>query len=353
VAAVKRKQTPEESLGFEVLAHEYFLLLGRRRSGRRFRTRDPELVLTYARLFQAMTDAERLHQRKSLRPPALKQLTELLRAGSDVDGEAATIDLAAEMADSIEQILVRTGDPDFLFAGLGLERQADRLTDRSGQPAAMVRWSDLFSIEDLDRLIQNRAKLYPGARGGDDWSREASAKLETLLLARSRAYRLQRARTRLRNRYLVGLAPVILLLTAGLAYGIQATNPGLTWKVTMLAAFAGALGATISGVYKLRDHIRRIGQLRAFWASTIVQPLVGASAGLVVLLALESSLFQTDAAGASTSPATKGLLAFAAGFSEPFFLGVVGRLADLGERSARTEGKRADTEPPPAAPFAS
>lgn len=99
---------------------------------------------------------------------------------------------------------------------------------------------------------------------------------------------------------------------------------------TILASFAGALGGSVSGAYRLRDQIEGLNEMRAFKPALWVQPLVGAAAGLILLLVLESGLLGEDA----SSWERTGLLAFAAGFSEPFFLGVVNRVTSAGPERA-------------------
>jgi len=65
------------------------------------------------------------------------------------------------------------------------------------------------------------------------------------------------------------------------------------------------------------------------------KPLIGAAAGLVLLLVLESGLLGNDASTWERA----GLFAFAAGFSEPFFLGVVNRVTTAEPESGRGTGR--------------
>jgi hypothetical protein len=115
------------------------------------------------------------------------------------------------------------------------------------------------------------------------------------------------------------------------ASAAMTTVQGDLWKPIVLAADAGALGATLSGVFRVRDQLRRLDELRAFHPAMYVQPLIGACAGLIVLLVLESNAVSFNAVDAK-SAAARGLLAFAAGFSEPFFLGIVERVAMITDR---------------------
>jgi len=58
-------------------------------------------------------------------------------------------------------------------------------------------------------------------------------------------------------------------------------------------------------------------------------------AGLVLLLVLDSRLINVSWGGPDW--ANRGAIAFVAGFSEPFFLGIVGRVAAIGEVPAASQ----------------
>ena len=124
---------------------------------------------------------------------------------------------------------------------------------------------------------------------------------------------------------------MLAALVGGLAYAAGRLVPG-QGETLAVVALSGALGGTLSGVYKLRDGVSRISQLRAFLPAMVDQPLVGAAAGLVLYLVLEAGL---RGGGGEVEWASRAVLGFAAGFSEPFFLGVVGSVADLGEPRSR------------------
>jgi hypothetical protein len=126
----------------------------------------------------------------------------------------------------------------------------------------------------------------------------------------------------MKARHLWLLSPVLLVLI-----GAFATSIGLAggdWRVILLAALAGGVGAGLSGAFKLRDQVRNINDLRALRPALVVQPLLGAAAGLFLLLVLESGLLSVKLGWAG-----QGAVAFVAGFSEPFFLGIVNRVAEI------------------------
>jgi len=84
---------------------------------------------------------------------------------------------------------------------------------------------------------------------------------------------------------------------------------------------AGALGATLSGVIKLRDTNLRIRELRHFGAILVAQFLLGATAALVLYLIVSSKLIQLALLSEGIQDWRQAaVLGFLAGFSEPFFL---------------------------------
>jgi hypothetical protein len=90
-------------------------------------------------------------------------------------------------------------------------------------------------------------------------------------------------------------------------------------------------------VFKVRDQLTRLDELRSFGPAMRVQPLIGACAGLIMLLVLQSNAIAVTTKG-SEPWRMQGLLAFAAGFSEPFFLGIVQRVAHVPDEPQKTSG---------------
>jgi hypothetical protein len=111
----------------------------------------------------------------------------------------------------------------------------------------------------------------------------------------------------------------------------QLRDQGELLETILLTACAGAVGSTLSGVFKVRDQLVRLDELRGFWPAMRVQPIVGACAGLIVFLILDSKAIEPGAGG-SVTWSGRGVLAFAAGWSKPFFLGIVQRVAVVSDR---------------------
>jgi hypothetical protein len=204
---------------------------------------------------------------------------------------------------------------------LQLELRRDTL-----EKGAARSWSGIMDPALLDKLI-GEFKTDIGA----ETCSEAIATLRLLFAQRQRLTRIQLARQRVKAAYMLWMTCLLFALSVGFAAGlVLAPLPGDTgWAGTLiLVAFAGALGSALSSVLRLRDQIARLGDLRAFWPIAFAQPFVGAATGLVVYLILQTGIVHLGDVDTKTIGASaQGLVAFLAGFSEPFFLGTVQRLS--------------------------
>jgi hypothetical protein len=162
---------------------------------------------------------------------------------------------------------------------------------------------------------------------------EAVRSLRKLYELRAEAGLDRRARAARKCRYLTALIPFLLVLLAAMSATIYAVGESGIWKNIGLAASAGALGATLSGIFRMRDRLTELDDLRSFWPAMRIQPLIGATAGVFTLLILESGAVKLGNAEGS-SWAANGLFTFIAGFSEPFFLGLIQRIAVVPDKDA-------------------
>jgi hypothetical protein len=286
---------------------------------------DAEHRKLFARLLSSLGDLRRLeHDNRCLDDGTKARLALLLSAPRALGSTDSTI----ELVDEVRKALVPIGDERYLRPLLVDERSRDlrrksRQKSGSSPGSTLIGWSDVYPDVSLSALLTGPFDI---------------EKVRTLLLSfyecRRERYRLHRARVRMKADYLLLLAPILFGLIAGLAIAIAVLHSGGGGTArTVLAALAGALGGSVSGAYRLRDQIEDLNQVRAFKPALWVQPLIGAAAGLILLLVLESGLLGQDA---STWERT-GLLAFAAGFSEPFFLGVVNRVTSAGADPRSTQ----------------
>jgi hypothetical protein len=88
------------------------------------------------------------------------------------------------------------------------------------------------------------------------------------------------------------------------------------------AAAAGAAGAGLGGLIRLRDQVNLAAQVRQFRPFFVGQVVIGATAGLVTFLVDRSGIITIN--GQDTGVAA---LAFAVGFSEAAFIGLLTRIA--------------------------
>jgi hypothetical protein len=245
------------------------------------------------------------------------------------------IDSAWELYSELKGMLPFLGSGDYV-ASL-LDHEAERMKDGSRWHS----WTGHFSAEELARLRENYERPEPDPR----LHAQAAAKLSFLYARRAEAGRERRAKAAQKCRYLNVLAPVLLALQAGLVLAIDtvADESGI-WKQIVVAGTAGALGATLAGTMTIRDGLRELDDLRSFWPAMRVQPLVGATAGLIVLLVIETGTL--DVGGESGSWAGRALVAFVAGFSEPFFLGLVQRVAVIADKGSAETAEATSSESP-------
>jgi hypothetical protein len=241
----------------------------------------------------------------------------------DVPVYSLTIDSAWELYGELKAMLPLLANADYVAAQLDYEAQ--RAKDNSRWHG----WNQHFGKDDLAEMRGNYRKRQPN----ETLHKQAAEKLSFLYAKRTEAGRDRRARAGQKCRYLNALAPALLALQAALVLAIAYLAASDVWKAVAIAGTAGALGATLSGTMRIRDDLRDLDDLRSFWPAMRVQPLVGATAGLVVLLLMESGALDIGRDD-SGHWAGRALLAFVAGFSEPFFLGLVQRVAVVPDKSA-------------------
>jgi hypothetical protein len=288
---------------------------------------DAEHRKLYGRLLASLGDLRRLEaESQPLDDRTRSRLVLLLSAPRALGSTDSTL----ELVDEVRKALVPIGDERYLRPLLVDEqnrelRRAQRTKAGSRRSSTLVGWLEVYPDEPVAALLVEPFDI---------------ERARKLLLAfyecRRERYRLHRARVRMKADYLLLLAPILLALIVGVAAVVAVLHSGGGGTArTILAVLAGALGGTVSGAYRLRDQIENLNEVRAFKPALWVQPLIGAAAGLVLLLVLESGLLGNDAATWERA----GLLAFAAGFSEPFFLGVVNRVTTAEPESGRGTGR--------------
>jgi hypothetical protein len=239
-----------------------------------------------------------------------------------------TVDDGWELFGRIKRLNLRLGQCDRTYVQGLLEHENVYVHD----PTHWHTWDEHYPEAELSELLS----AYRCSRVTRSQRERALDRLNFLYLKRAEAGRDRRAKAALKDLYLRHLALVLLPFLLGLwaIACVSSTETQSVWRSFATAACAGALGSTLSGVLRLRDQLVKLDELRAFKPAMLVQPLVGASAGALAFLVLASNAVSIGSldAKAWSSP---GLLGFLAGFSEPFFLGLVDRVAGLPEAGAQ------------------
>jgi hypothetical protein len=264
--------------------------------------RDPEVRKNIAIIAADIADAIDLHRRVSLGEAALERLAELVT----IPTEVLSLDNLLDTRRSVEEVLLERADLQLL--------QQRTAAEYAEEAATMPTWRQLYGSEPPE-LLNDRA-----GEPGKDIQAFTRARLQRLVEVRFSLYRPYRARRELRTIYLWYLAPVVAL--AGLLFGIAVAFQAAVGAV-LLAAAAGAAGASLSGILRFRDEIKLGAQVREFVPFYFVQFVVGAIFGLLVVLVSATGWLNLDASAAQI-----GAVSFAAGFSEPFAVGIVAKLAE-------------------------
>jgi hypothetical protein len=250
-------------------------------------------------------------------PLRTAEVRERLRDLLTRDVRKLSIDSAWELANQLKRELLLLGDVSYVWTQLEYEAQRDK------KPNKWHGWSEHLPKKKLNALLVARTK------GPIDRTTqlEAVRSLRMLYELRAEAGLERRARAAQKCHYLAMLIPILLVLQVALGAAIFEVGRSDMWKQIALAGSAGALGAALSGIFRVRDRLVELDDLRSFWPAMRIQPLIGATAGLVTLLVLESGAVKLGAGAAERTPwAAVALFTFVAGFSEPFFLGLVRRV---------------------------
>jgi hypothetical protein len=248
-------------------------------------------------------------------------------------------DAAWDAAEELKIALLYVAPDDHLSSLLEVE---------SARPAQQSdHWAALYSEDELKGL---RGQCEMAQKSGQaippPWREIVIDRLATLYQQRMDSWRHDRANSQLRTNYFFGVTAVLgamLVFTSVLT--IWQGNAALL----LTAMASGALGSVLSGIYKLRDEMMSIRQLRSFWPVLTALPFVGATAATLLFAVLTSGLIKV----ANLDPEAftwqhHAVFGFLAGFSEPFFLGVVKRAAGLAEEEKKAPAKASLTQTAPA-----
>jgi hypothetical protein len=319
--------------------------------------KDPERMKAYSRLSARLSELEVLLPSVTSDQDVAAVQSVLGRVQRKLGRE-----LVWDVAEQLSLTLVRISPPARLSSLLEAERtQVREHGAKKGDVlayGAALDWSRKFPVEELDRLCADFKNGNPSKE-----TREVSiARLVHLYEARIDAWRHQRAHTELRSNYLQAVALSLFGLLSALIVLVNlvlhfASENTLVWML-LTTAMTGALGSVLTGVFKLRDEMMSMRQLRSFSPVLVALPVVGATAGTVLFVVLHAGLLSIGGMRAEElNWAHHALFGFLAGFSETFFFGIVRRLA--GQQTDEPEPTKAPAPAPahaatqalPAAPF--
>ncbi len=239
-----------------------------------------------------------------------------------------------DLADSLKEVLPLIADDSLLYQLL--------LKEKGRDPNKVLP----ILKEDLTKLLGG---FDLGQRTFKDGSKqEAVDRLSQIYAARSDFSRHVRARSSTKARYL-GFATITLFLLLVLLGFVSSYTHGafFDWKHLGAIVFAGGVGASLSRALKLRS-ISQITELRGVVSTLGPQILIGGTIAVVVCLILRSEIITIKGI-----EFTNGLfhnfiiVSFLSGFSEPFALGIIDKVAGLGE-NGRDDSQNTAAAPPSA-----
>jgi hypothetical protein len=292
---------------------------------------DPELRGSLTRTYDTLLELRRLNTAGRLNEGDRRRALELLQRPP----EELSIFSAAEVLKGLESLAIEVGDASTVF-----EIIKDELGWTRGKTSWLT-WDQLYprsEVPGLKEFLDGREKV--------DGEKLTAARRRLLTLKRVRHddQLVHRARQRLRAHNLNVLSAYLLFLIPVLI-GLAWTTSGSTDLLPiLLVPVAGAFGAAMAGARKASDRLPRSGDIRSFLDGLPTQLLFGAGSAIVVLLVLESGVV-TFAGVDAQNWAARAVFGFVAGFSEPFFIGTVERVATLGAGKATDPTQTASDAP--------
>jgi hypothetical protein len=304
---------------------ERLLVHGRRETGEEPSLRSPdagdaEFVKNLQIFLRLVVDADALYLRAAHNlsgDPAqaaavtsrLQELRERIALPTEVP---LTLELLLGRRFELERLLIELGDRTYL---------AGRLADLyDEQPGTVSTWRSLYGDE-LPALLPGGVTRHPEAAppAGAEELEATRERLARLMHAKESQTHVNKARWALKQRVTAPTILVLLLAVAAFAAavsGMVADDQAL-WS----AAAAGAAGAALGGLIRLRDEVTLGTQARQFWLFFVGQVLVGVAAGVLTFLIDDGGLVAVAGGAAGVAA-----VAFTVGFSEAAFVGLLTRL---------------------------
>jgi hypothetical protein len=281
---------------------------------------DAEFVKNLQIFLRLVVDADALYLRAAhnltgdpAQAAAVTGRVEELRARITLPTEVPlTLELLLGRRFELERLLIELGDRTYL---------AGRLADLyDEQPGTVSTWRSLYGDE-LPALLPGGVTRGPETvpPPGPEEVEATRERLARLMHAKESQAQAAKARWALKQR--VTALTILVLLLAVAAFGVAVAGMVADDRALWSAAAAGAAGAALGGLIRLRDEVTFGTQVRQFWLFFCGQVLVGVAAGVLTFLIDDGGLVAV--AGGSAGVAA---VAFAVGFSEAAFVGLLTRL---------------------------
>jgi hypothetical protein len=304
---------------------ERLLVHGRRDTGeepalRSPDVRDAEFVKNLQIFLRLVVDADALFLRAAhgltgdpAQAAAVTGRVEELRERIALPTEVPlTLELLLARRFELERLLIELGDRAYL---------AGRLADLyDEQPGTVSTWRSLYGDE-LPPLLPGGVTRHPEAvrPPGPDEVEATRERLARLMHVKESQAQAVKARWALKAR--VTGPTILVLLLAVAAFAAAVTGMVADDRALWAAVAAGAAGAALGGLLRLRDEVTLGTQARQFWLFFVGQVLVGAAAGVLTFLIDDGGLVAVAGGAAGVAA-----VAFAVGFSEAAFVGLLTRL---------------------------
>jgi hypothetical protein len=273
---------------------------------------DPELTKNLRVLHQLIAAAVGICERagRGDDPGVRSRVDELAKRIALPRGRPLTLESLLGHRFEVEQLLIAIGDEQYL------RMRAAALYDES--ESTFVRWRDMFG-QPPPLLVESNPEATASDAGIADRVEATRLMLGRLLAAKEAQDLPLRARRELKARVVWLILPVILAATCLFALALGIVEDDV--ETVLVAGAAGLAGSALGGLIQLRDEVVRGAQVREFTPFYVGQLLLGATAGLLVFVADRSGI--VEIVGGSAGVATA---AFAVGFSEAAFLGLLARI---------------------------
>lgn len=279
---------------------------------------DPELAKALDRTVEVLARIEGALRRgaPTVEPGALLALeAAIARVDPDAKGQRAW-----EIREELRLQLLGLLTPSELKAEMEVERDRDKKPHRKGRN------------RDPKRVAAGSESQWAAviAKIDADHPTEAVESARAIYRSTIEDVRHDRAVDQLRANYEIVFVLELVLVLAAAAWALATFSTPLEVHDSLcLLLSGGALGALLSGVMKFR-HVRGgLRVLRRYVTLNAIQPLVGSASALFVYAAMR--LFDVRAANVDLATVDAHfVLGFVAGFSEPFFLGLVGKVGQIG-----------------------